>query len=82
MNIDKKWTFSGHLPKDKSPEVRSLRITLSYTYFEEFEILPQFSKIQNMIKKKHQLNRNEKFFEKAQQYNVLPFLDIKPKSVQ
>ena len=42
------------------PEV-PFRITSSYSYFEEFEFLRQFSKKQNMIKKKYQLNRNEKF---------------------
>jgi hypothetical protein len=52
--------------KDKSPEVPFHIITSSYSYFEEF------SKKQNMIKKKHQLNRNEKFVDKA-------FLHIKPK---
>ena len=53
---------------DKSSEVPFLRITLSYSYFEEFEFLHQFSKKQNMIKKKYQLNRNKKFVDKAQQY--------------
>ena len=53
--------------KDKSPEVPFHRITKSYSYFEEFEFLRQFSKKQNMIKKKYQLNRNKKFVDKAQQ---------------
>jgi hypothetical protein len=53
--------------KDKSPEVPFHRITSSYSYFEEFEFLRQFSKKQNMIKKKYQLNRNKKFVDKAQQ---------------
>ena len=57
--------------KDKSPKVPFHR------HFEEFEFLRQFSKKQNMIKKKYQLNRNEKFVDKAQQ--CLAFLHIKPK---
>ena len=60
--------------KDKSPEVPFHRITSSYSYFEEFEFLHQFSKKQNMIKKKYQLNRTEKFIDKTHQ-----FLHIKPK---
>jgi hypothetical protein len=63
--------------KDKSPEVPFHRITSSYSYFEEFEFLRQFSKKHNMIKKKCQLNRNEKFVDKAQQCSA--FLHIKPK---
>ena len=63
------------LGKDISPEVSFHRITLSYSYFDEFEFCRQFSKEQNMIKKKYQLNRNEKFVDKAQQC----FLYIKPK---
>jgi hypothetical protein len=43
--------------KDKSPEVPFHIITSSYSYFEEFEFLRQFSKKQNMIKKKYPLNR-------------------------
>ena len=61
----------------KSPEVPFHRITSSYSYFEEFEFLRQFSKKQNMIKKKYQLNRNKKFVDKAQQ--CFAFLHIKPK---
>ena len=53
--------------KDKSPEVPFRRITSSYSYFEEFEFLRQFTKKQNMMKKKYQLNRNKKFVDKAQQ---------------
>jgi hypothetical protein len=61
--------------KDKSPEIRFHRITfLSYSYFEEFEFLCQFSKKQNMIKEKYQLK--EKFVDKAQQ--CFAFLHIKP----
>ena len=67
----------GTNSKDKSPKVPFHRITLSYSYFEEFEFLRQFSKKQNMIKKKYQLNRNEKFVDKAQQ--CFAFLKIKPK---
>ena len=63
--------------KGKSPEVPFHRISLSYRYFEEFEFLRQFSKKQNMIKKKYLLNRNEKFVDKAQQ--CFAFLHIKPK---
>jgi hypothetical protein len=63
--------------KDKSPEVPFHRITSSYSYFEEFEFLCHFSKKQNMIKKKYQLNRNEKFVDKAQQ--CFAFLHIKSK---
>ena len=63
--------------KDKSPEVPFHRITSSYNYFEEFEFLRTFSKKQNMTKKKFQLNRNEKFVDKAQQ--CFAFLHIKPK---
>ena len=37
----------------------------------------KFSKKQNMIKKNYQLNRNEKFVDKAQQ--CFAFLHIKPK---
>ena len=59
--------------KDKSPEVTFHRITLSCSYFEGFEFLRQFTKKQNMIMKKYQLNRNKKFVDKAQQCNVLPF---------
>ena len=57
--------------KDKFPEVPFHRITPSYSYFEEFEFLRQFSKEQNMIKKKYQLNRNENLLTKPD--NVLPF---------
>jgi hypothetical protein len=63
--------------KDKSPKVPFHRITSSYSYFEEFEFLRHFSKKQNMIKKKYQLNRNEKFVDKAQQ--CFAFLHIKSK---
>jgi hypothetical protein len=63
--------------KDKSPEVPFHKITSSYSYFEEFEFLRQFSKKQNMIKKKYQLNRTEKFVDKAQQ--CFAFLHIKQK---
>jgi len=35
--------------------------------FEGFEFLRQFSYKQNMIKKNYQLNRTEKFVDKAQQ---------------
>jgi len=70
--------YLKHFPfKDKYPEVPFHRITSSYSYFEEFEFLRQFSKKQNMIKKKYQLNRNEKFADKAQQ--CFAFLHIKPK---
>ena len=65
--------------KDKIPEVLFHRITLSCSYFEEFEFLNQFSKKQNMIKKKYQLNRNEKFVEKAKEN--FAFLKIKPKFI-
>ena len=61
--------------KDKSPEVPFHRITLLYSYFEEFEFLRQFFKKQNMIKKKYQLNRNKKIVDKAQQ--CFAFLHIK-----
>ena len=57
----------SHLISDNS-EVPFHRISLSYSYFE---FLHQFSKKQIMIKKQYQLNRNEKFVEKAS--NVLPF---------
>ena len=60
--------------KDKSPEVPFHRITLSYSYFEEFEFFRQFRNLPNMIKKKYQLNRTEKIVDKAHQ-----FLHIKPK---
>ena len=63
--------------KAKSSEVPFYRITSSYSYFEQFEFLRQFSKKQDMIKKKHQLNRNEKFVDKAQQ--CFAFLHIKAK---
>ena len=53
---------------DKSPKVPFHRITLSYSYFEEFDFLRQFSKKQNMTKKRYQLYRNEKFDDKAQQW--------------
>ena len=53
--------------KDKSPEVPFHRITLSYSHLEEFEFLRQFSKKQNLTKKKYQLKSNEKFVDKAQQ---------------
>ena len=52
--------------------IESLRHT---AIFEEFEFLRQFSKKQNMIKKNYQLNRNEKFVDKAQQ--CFTFLHIK-----
>ena len=64
--------------KDKSPEVLFQRITSSYSYFEDFEFLRQYSKKQNMIKKKYQLNRNEKFVDKKAQ-QCFAFLHIKPK---
>ena len=50
-------------------------IELSYSYFEEFEFLRQFSKKQTKIKKKYQLNRNETFVDNAQQ--CFAFLQIK-----
>ena len=65
------------LIKDKSPEVPFHRITLTYSYFEEFEFFRQFSKKQNRIKKKYQLNRIEKFVDKAKQ--CFAFLHIKQK---
>ena len=73
----RKYQFLLIFSKDKSPEVPFHRITSSYSYFEEFEFLPQFSMKQNMTKKKFQLNRNEKFVDKAQQ--CFAFLHIKPK---
>ena len=48
----RKYQFLLILSKDKSPEVPFHRITSSYSYFEEFEFLHQFSRKQNMIKKK------------------------------
>ena len=69
--------FNIENSKDKSPEVPFHSITSSYSYLEEFEFLRQFSKEQNMIKKEYQLNRNEKFVDKAQQ--CFAFLHIKPK---
>ena len=68
---------SMFLVKINLPKFQFHRITSSYNYFEEFEFMRQFSKKQNMIKKKYQLNRNEKFVEKAQQ--CFTFLHIKPK---
>ena len=69
----------GHLDVKVNPPkfrfMESLRHTA--TYFEEFEFLGQFSKKKNKIKKKYQLNRNEKFVDKAQQCFV--FLHIKAK---
>jgi hypothetical protein len=59
--------------KDESPEVPFPGITSTYS----FEFLRQFSKKQNMIKKKYQLNRNKKCVDKAQQ--CFAFLYIKPK---
>jgi hypothetical protein len=76
LNISLSLGFSLEF-KDKSPEVPFHRITLSYSYSEEFDFLHQFSKKQNMIKKKYQLNRNEKFVGKAQQR--FAFLHINPK---
>ena len=73
----RKYQFLLIFSKDKSPEVPFHRITSSYSYFEEFEFLRQFSKKQNTIKKKYQLNRNEKFVDKAQQ--CFAFLQIKLK---
>jgi hypothetical protein len=52
--------------------MESLRHTAN---LKEFEFLRQFNKKQNMIKKIYQLNRNEKFVDKAQQ--CFPFLNIK-----
>ena len=49
--------------KGKSPEVPFHGITFPYSYFE---FLRQFSKKQNMIKKKYHLKRNKKFVDKAQ----------------
>ena len=52
--------------------------SLRYTaILKKFEILPQFSKKQNMIKKNYQLNWTEKFVDKAQQ--CFAFLLMKPK---
>ena len=56
---------------DKSPEVRFHRITLSYSYFEEFEFLRQFSKKQNMIKKNISWTEMKSLLTKPS--NVLPF---------
>ena len=58
----------------------NLRVTWSESHSDDlkrFEFLRQFSKKQDMIKKKYQLNRNEKFVDKAQQ--CFAFLHIKPK---
>ena len=63
--------------KVKSPKFPFQGITLSYSYFEEFKCLRQFSKKQNMIKKKNELNKNEKSVDKAPQ--CFDFLHIKPK---
>ena len=60
--------------KGQPPEVLFHRNTSSYSYFE---FLRQFNKKQNMIKKNYQLNRNEKFVDKARQ--CFAFLHIKPK---
>ena len=60
--------------KGKSPKVPFHRNTLSYSYFE---FLRQFNKKQNMIKKNYQLNRIEKFVDKA--WQCFAFLHIKPK---
>jgi hypothetical protein len=54
--------------------MESLRHT---AILKQFEFLRQFSKKQNVIKKKYQLNRNEKFVDKAQQ--CFAFLHIKAK---
>ena len=60
------WLSGGtNFFKDKSPEVPFHGITSSYSYFEEFEFFCQFSKKQNMIKKKYQLNRYENFVDKT-----------------
>ena len=67
--------------KDKSLKVPFHRLTLSYSYYEEFEFLCQFSKKQNMTKKKYQ-NRNEKFVDKAKSQQYFAFLHIRPKLAQ
>ena len=72
----KDWVGGSRKWPDKSPKVPFHTITLSYSYFEEFEFWRQFSKKQNMIKEKYQLNENEKFVDKAQQ--CFAFLYIKP----
>jgi hypothetical protein len=54
--------------------MESLRHT---AILKQFEFLRKFSKKQNMIKKKYQLNRNKNFVDKAQE--CFAFLYIKTK---
>ena len=58
--------MSGSSSKDKNLEVPFHRITLSFGYLEDILFLRQLSTKQNIIKK-NQLNKNEKFLDKAQQ---------------
>ena len=66
--------MSGSSSKDKNLEVPFHRITLSFGYLEDILFLRQLSTKQNIIKK-NQLNKNEKFHDKAQQ--CFAFLHIK-----
>ena len=63
--------------KVNPPQFRFMESLRHTAILKKFEFLRQFSKKQNMIKKNYQLNRNEKFVDKAQQ--CFAFLHIKPK---
>ena len=67
----------GSFLKINLPKFRFIESLRHTAILKNLNFSRQFIKKQNMIKKKHQLNRNEKFVDKAQQYFV--FLDIKPK---
>ena len=59
--------------KVNPPKFRFMESLCHTDILRYFEFLRQFSKKQNMSKKKYQLKRNEKVVDKAQQCNVLPF---------
>ena len=64
--------------KDKSPEVPFHGITSPYRYFEVIWIFAPIQQEANHDQEiNYQLNRNEKFVDKAQQF--FAFLHIKPK---
>ena len=65
------------LLKANPPKFRFMESLHHTAILKYFEFLRQFNKKQNMIKKNYQLNRNEKFVDKAQQ--CFAFLLIKPK---
>ena len=64
------WISKIYFGKDKSPEFPFHGTTSSYSYFEVIWILAPIKQEEKHDQRKLQLNRNKKFFDKAQQFLV------------